>query len=297
MKSACFCCCTLLFFLCSSPTWANRHLAPLSESQEKARPVPGLNNQIEVHPTTGQLFMKGAAVNLDFPMIVVRHGETDGNRRFMFQGHVDEAENQLNKTGKKQARAAAKKLFRELQKTLGRKLLMEMARSGRLPVLTSPLGRAKETAEYFLEYFKQQTGILLREEIEPDLIEVNFGACDGYSLEQIHDEELIALIDRYRSTQDATISWKAGESFLAMTLRAKKLLETMNQNYAGKVVVAFTHGTFMSALRTAVGDRALLKENGMVAFRDKVLPHGTVHWLGGGETLQAFRMKSLERSS
>ncbi|MDZ7262227.1 MAG: histidine phosphatase family protein, partial [candidate division KSB1 bacterium] len=152
-------------------------------------PIPELNNQILVDPTTGQVFMKGPVLKLKFPMLVVRHGQTEGNLRKVLQGQADGPENQLNEVGKEQAQQTAVNLFNEVNHRLGPTGLVKLAQSGKLCILTSPITRAKDTADFFIEYFKHQTGVILNSKVEPDLKEISFGKYDGFSLEEIPDQE------------------------------------------------------------------------------------------------------------
>ncbi len=244
------------------------------------RPVAELDGQILVDAGTGQLHIRGAAVELRFPMLVVRHGQTDGNLRHVLHGQVDGPENQLNAVGREQARQTAVNLLAELQDYLGRDGLAETARSQQLLVLTSPLGRAKDTALYFIDKFASATGVMLPLHDDDNLQEIDFGAFDGHALEEIDDEEFAAQVRRYRGQQDATIDWLGtGESFLDVVLRAKRLLQRLNQEHQGRIVIAFSHGTFISALRTVIGDRRLISDAGFVAYRDRVLGHAEPHWL------------------
>jgi broad specificity phosphatase PhoE len=243
-------------------------------------PVRGLADEILVHKITGQLYMNGAAVRLKFPMLVVRHGETDGNLRSTLSGQVDGPENQLNAKGKQQAQQSASLVFADLEQRLGSVRLLELAQSGRLMILSSPITRAKHTAEAFVHCFHEKTSIGLDVILEEDLKEISLGKYDGCALEEIDDEDFAALVKRYRGTQDATIDWLGtGESFLAVAIRAKQLLDRLNQTHAGKLVIAFSHGTFTSALRTTLGDRTLINEDGIVAFRDRIIGHAVPHWL------------------
>jgi len=164
-----------------------------------------------------------------------------------------------------------------------------------LSVLTSPLTRAHDTARIFLQFFKEQTGIRLVAEIEPDLQEISFGQYDGFALEEIDDEDFAKLVIRYRTIQDATIDWQGtGESFVGAAIRGRRLLEKFNAEFDGKIVVAFTHGTFISALRTVLGDKALLRDNGMVAFRDRILEHAEPLWLGQSQERIRALLSNLE---
>lgn len=244
-------------------------------------PVPELNNQILVDKTTGQIFLRGPVLSLQFPMVITRHGQTAGNEREVAQGHADGPENQLNEIGRTQARQLAVNLFNELESTLGSRL-PEMAKAAKLIILKSPIKRAQDTAQYFVEYFRERTGIQVGSLVEEGLTEISFGQIDGFALEDIEDEALRDLVVRYRNTQDATINWQGtGESFIDTLIRAKSLIESLNAAYKGKgvVVISFTHGTFGSSLRAIVGDRGLLKDDDMIAFRDNILEAGKAYWL------------------
>jgi len=225
--------------------------------------------------------MKGPVVRLEFPMVIVRHGETDGNRRKVLHGLVNGPENQLNERGKEQAKQLAMNLFAELERTFGPRLA-ELARSGDLIILTSPLKRARDTAQFFIDYVKEKTGILLEPQVQEDLKEISFGKIDGLALDEIEDQDLRDLVIKYRTTQDATINWQGtGESFVDTLIRAKRLLQALNKRYQGKdvVVVSFAHGTFGSSLRAVTGDKGLVKGANMIAFRDSILGCGVPHWL------------------
>jgi broad specificity phosphatase PhoE len=243
--------------------------------------VPELNGQILLDKKTGRIYLKGPVVQLEFPLIIVRHGETDGNRRKVLHGLVDGPENQLNERGKAQAKQLAVNLFTELERTFGRRLF-ELAKSGNLIILTSPLKRARDTAQFFIDYVKEKPGLLLELEVLEDLREIAFGKIDGLALDEIEDKDLRNLVVRYRTTQDATIDWQGtGESFVDTLIRARRLLQALNRRYEGKdvVVVLFTHGTFGSSLRAVTGDKGLVKGANMIAFRDNILGCCVPHWL------------------
>ena len=244
-------------------------------------PVPQLNGQILSDKKTGQIYLKGPVVHLEFPMVIVRHGETDGNRRKVLHGLANGPENQLNERGKEQAKQLAMNLFAELEHTFGPRLA-ELARSGNLIILTSPLKRARDTAQFFIDYIKEKTGLLPELEVLEDLREISFGKIDGLALDEIEDRDLRDLVVRYRTTQDATINWQGtGESFVDTLIRAKRLLQALNKRYQGEdvIVVVFTHGTFGSSLRAVTGDKGLVKSASMIAFRDSILGCGVPHWV------------------
>jgi len=111
---------------------------------------------------------------------------------------------------------------------------------------------------------------------------------EGLTIETIADEELRALALRYRTTQDATVDWKGtGESFLDVVMRANSLLEKLNMQYQHKdvMVIAFAHGMLINALRTVVGDKALLEENGRINFKKHEVNNAEAYWLGRSRQL------------
>jgi len=251
-------------------------------------PVDDLNGQILVDQITGQIYMAGAAVRLNVPTLVVRHGQTDGNVRHVLQGQVDDAENQLNRNGRETAQLAGEEILQELNTRIDGMRLADLAKSDRLIILTSPILRAKHTAEYFLQYFQRMTGIELQMREENALKEMSFGKYDGFALEEIDDPVYADLVRRYRQTQDATIDWLGtGESFIDAVIRARNLIERFNRNNAGKILILFTHGTFISALRAALGDASLVSETGMILFRDRILENASPHWLPESFSLMA----------
>ncbi len=245
-----------------------------------------LKNGILADSQNGNIYLKAPALDLQFPMMVVRHGQTDGNIRRIFQGQIDGPENQLNSVGREQAHQAAKQVYGCLSKLLGPQL-KDFAVSGRLRVLSSPLTRAQDTSRAFSEYFERRTGIALKLMLEKSLAEMYFGTIEGLATEQVQDEELREDTMRFRE-QNAVVNWKgSGESFLDVVYRAKDLLERLNADWAGSDVLAisFAHGTLINALRAAVGDKKLVEDDGLIAFRKDMIDNARPFWLGDSEEL------------
>ena len=250
-----------------------------------------LNHKIYLNKDTGQIYMAGKVTALNLPVVAVRHGQTNGNLRNILQGQVDGTENQLNENGKAQAQAVSKKLIADFEKMLGINRLKQLASAKKIVVLTSPISRAKETAGFFISNFRQKTKIQLSPIIEELLKEISFGQYDGYAIDEIYDTEFVNLVRNYRRTQNATINWRnTGESFLNVAVRAKSMIAKINTKYADTLVIVFTHGTLISAMRTVLGDQHLLKPNGMIAFRDNIIENGEPFWFdSSNEKLEEFK--------
>lgn len=245
-------------------------------------PLEELDGKIAVDRSTGQIYLLGTPVRLKVPAMVVRHGQTDGNVRHVLQGQVDGPENQLNPNGKAAAERAAEETVNELHARIGDGKLQQLASAGRVVILTSPILRARHTADYFSRHFQHRTGMALSMKEEDALKEISFGKYDGFALEEIDDPVHADLVRRYRTVQDATIDWLGtGESFIDAVVRAQALIERINAAYDGHLLTLFTHGTFISALRTALGDTSLVSETGMLLYRDRILENAVPHWLHG----------------
>lgn len=214
---------------------------------------------------TGRIKLKeGDFIEPNFELWAVRHGETDANKMGIFQGLVDGDLNQLNEMGKKQALEAAQLLYAELE---------DKIKSGKnIRVLTSDLGRAKATAQAFIDMVKDRAGVVLKPVSHNLLNEISFGVWDNKREEDL-DAEQNKLVDRYRRGLDATVCPEGGQSFMDMICRGRRLLTELNRAYEGEIVVAFCHGTQSGGLRAAMGDRTLLDESGQIDWRKNMLPN------------------------
>ena len=141
-----------------------------------------------------------------------RHGQTDWNINFLLQGVTDIP---MNQTGIEQVKLAAKAIKAEDWDV----------------VLTSPLSRAKQTAEIIAS----QNGFpeIIVDEL---LIERSFGEAEGLSHEQWRAKYL--NLDHI----------PGGESRSQLAERSKRLLETISQELAGKRVLAISHGALIRTL-------------------------------------------------
>ena len=149
---------------------------------------------------------------------LLRHGQTDWNIDFRLQGVTDIP---LNETGLAQAQDAAAAID---------KTAWDL-------VLSSPLSRAVDTAQ-----------IVVREndlpglQIEHLLLERSFGEAEGMS----HDE--------WRSKYADTNTVPGGESLQELQLRSEKLLAHIADAFAGKRVLAVSHGALIRKLLRIVSD-------------------------------------------
>jgi probable phosphoglycerate mutase len=149
------------------------------------------------------------------PFWFLRHGETDWNAKNLSQGNVEVP---LNDAGRAQARAAATKLQRRGIKT----------------IISSPLGRAEETARIIAEILDLSVAI------DAGLREASYGEHEGQ-----------AMAGWYEQWIEGSHIPRGGESFAALRLRA---IEAMNRALARpQPVLVVGHGGFFRAVRGAMG--------------------------------------------
>ena len=143
---------------------------------------------------------------------LLRHGQTDWNINFLLQGVTDIP---MNQTGIDQVRLGASAI---------RKQDWDL-------VLTSPLGRARQTAEILLEEVGFDS--MIEEQL---LIERSFGEAEGLS----HDQ----WREKYSNLDEIP----GGESRTELAARSQLLLDTVANQYAGKRVLAVSHGALIRTL-------------------------------------------------
>lgn len=169
------------------------------------------------------------------PFWFLRHGETDWNTRHLAQGCTDIP---LNATGLAQAAQA------------GQAFAARFAQGQRLftHIVSSPLGRAHETARYVHRALvSAPVKLPLEGELplscEPDLREVSFGVKEGDPMG-----------DWYEMWLSGTATPEKGESFPELRARA---VEGVNRAFdlAGEdgVPLIVAHGALFRALRNAMG--------------------------------------------
>ncbi|WP_350347591.1 histidine phosphatase family protein [Agromyces sp. G08B096] len=152
---------------------------------------------------------------------LVRHGQTDWNLALRMQGRTDIP---LNATGREQARTAARRL----------------ADGGWDLVVSSPLVRARETAEILADGIRAELG-----GTDDDLIEEEFGEAEGMLV--------AAVAERW---PDGDIPGREPVEHVAA--RGLAALGRLADAYEGRNVLAVAHGTLIRTTLAAISghDRA-----------------------------------------
>ena len=155
---------------------------------------------------------------------LVRHGETDWNKERKIQGQVDIP---LNEFGRHLARETAKGL---------RDVPFDVC-------FTSPLGRARETAEIIL----QGRDVPILE--DKRILEMNFGVLEG----KCCSKEGWDVPDSFQMFFDDPVHYQApegGEDFQAVRERTGDFLNWLfaQEQYRDSTVLVTTHGAAMAGL-------------------------------------------------
>ena len=157
-------------------------------------------------------------------LYIIRHGETDWNKARKVQGSVDIP---LNEHGRNLAKGTAKGF---------EKIHFDMA-------YTSPLSRARETAEIILE--NKETPLHADER----LMEINFGIYEGMVCDSQNDSEQFWAFDKMFTQPEAFVPVK-GESLEELMKRAGDFLEELKVKFQGqdKQILIVSHGATLNAL-------------------------------------------------
>jgi broad specificity phosphatase PhoE len=170
-------------------------------------------------------------------LLLVRHGETDWNLGNRFQGHADPP---LNETGRTQARELAAALVDRSFDA----------------VFTSPLRRARESAEI----------IAASHGLQPipveDLREVDVGEWQGLTREEVARR----FPGQYRRWAAFGQGWDNGETYEEMGRRVVATLLELAREHEGETLLVVTHGgPIRAALASASGiSHAEARRNGQV---------------------------------
>ncbi|MCB1157371.1 MAG: histidine phosphatase family protein [Leptospiraceae bacterium] len=154
---------------------------------------------------------------------LVRHGETDFNLHNIVQGGgIDSV---LNEKGKRQAEALAQRLQ-------GSGFQADI-------MFSSPLKRAKETADILAKSLKQEvhTDSLLKE--------ISCGNFEGQKWTELDP----IIVNRVR--RDPKETYPGGEGILHVHQRAEKFIQKM-ENLPVKSILIVSHGHFLRCFATAL---------------------------------------------
>lgn len=153
----------------------------------------------------------------------IRHGETDWNAEGRLQGQRDIP---INANGRGQAAEA------------GRRLVGASADARALPWFVSPLVRTRETAEIA----REAAGLpALGYEVDRRLIEISFGAWEGFTWKEVRRTE--AELARGRERDKWRFVPPGGESYAMLAERMRPWAESL----PGEAVVV-SHGGVARAL-------------------------------------------------
>lgn len=143
-------------------------------------------------------------------IIIVRHGETEGNLSDLLQGQSD---GKLSEKGILQAKRIAEALKNEKIDA----------------IISSPLGRANETAKEIAKFHK------VKIKLEDDLKERSFGIFHGTNRTSFFAKE--------RAQKEP---WnhrpEKGESFSDLYERAKRFLDKIKKEFHNKNILIISHG-------------------------------------------------------
>ena len=172
----------------------------------------------------------------------VRHGETDWNKEFRYQGKTDIA---LNENGRAQARKVGLRLSRVVPRR----------------VFSSPLLRAYGTAEAIMEASAGDAPI----EATDDLREISFGEWEGLTYSEI-TERYASDYKMWRETPFSSAP-TGGESFESVGIRSARAAEAVKSAAEpGATILVVAHGVVLRTLVAALMEANDLKLMWRVRF-------------------------------
>lgn len=177
-----------------------------------------------------------SSVQASTDLYLVRHGETEYNRKNIVQGGGIDSE--INATGREQAKALAQRL-------------------SSVPVdavYASTLRRAKQTAEILARPHEPISKTYLR-----DLEEMAWGVFEGEAPSQARDEAMEAVKKAWRNgSVDQPI--EGGESILDVQQRALRAIDHILTREPGRTVLVVTHGRYLRVLLATLLDEYGLEQ-------------------------------------
>jgi probable phosphoglycerate mutase len=162
---------------------------------------------------------------------LIRHGETEYNKRGIVQGSGIDAD--LNETGRKQAEA----FFNYYKEIPFQK------------IYTSALIRTHQTVEKFIK-------MGLPHEIIPELNEISWGDKEGLIPNSEDNDYYAGLIQKWREGE-ITLQATGGESPAEVAKRQKVALKKILENPQEKLILIAMHGRAMRILLSQISNLPL----------------------------------------
>ena len=228
-------------------------------------PIDALDGNVLLNVQTGQIkYAEGAepVLTADFELWSLRHGASYGNEQYILQGDRNEPVNHLSETGQKQAVMGAEDLFEQLGE--------ERIRSGNIVYVASELVRSQQTADAFVKLVKDRLGIDIEyseEALDNEFCFGEWGNQDRKTFVEGEHKDRIEWHRKWKEEFSATARPPLGDNFLDVIARNKQMLEKFNEQYKGKTVVVFDHGTCITAKRVLLGDKSLVNKDGVINWQ------------------------------
>lgn len=181
-------------------------------------------------------------------LCLIRHGETTWNAEKRLQGHTDIP---LNARGEIQARQMAQALKNT-------NLAFDA-------LYTSDLKRAVDTANALVQLFG------IKAHVESALRERHFGALQGLSTEEA--PLLRPDIWKAHLSRELNHELDGGESIHQFALRVQGVLDSIQQQHAGKTIVIVSHGGTLDMMYRLASNQALSTE------RVASVPNASLNWI------------------
>ncbi len=159
---------------------------------------------------------------------LIRHGQTEFNREVRLQGRLDSP---LTELGVEQARR------------MGRHLRDFIDDPSLFHLISSPLGRAVRTAEIV----REASGLDLRIELEPRVMEVSVGAWEGLDRQQIE-----AVAPGMIGSPGWLLRAPGGETYADVAARVSDWLAQIDET-DGRRRIVVSHGVTGRLLRNLYG--------------------------------------------